>query len=233
MFEDSTFESAGKLKTKSKYWMIATAILNATVVTILIVIPLIYPEALPNQALATLLVAPPPPPPPEVKVVQVHVESMADQLTAPTKIPHTIKMVKDEAPPPATGVSGMSGLGGGSGEGVIGGILGSMGNGPVVKVAAPKKITVSSGVEASKIIDMVQPNYPPIAKAARIQGTVVLAATIGKRGTIQDLKVVSGPAMLQQSALDAVRRWRYRPTVLDGVPVDVDTTISVVFTLNE
>ena len=61
MFEDSTFESAGKLKTKSKYWMIATAILNATVVTILIVIPLIYPEALPNQALATLLVAPPPP----------------------------------------------------------------------------------------------------------------------------------------------------------------------------
>ena len=107
------------------------------------------------------------------------------------------------------------------------------GNGPVVKVAAPKKITVSSGVEASKIIDEVQPSYPAIAKAARIQGTVVLAATIGKSGTIQDLKVVSGPAMLQQAALDAVRRWRYRPTVLDGVPVDVDTTISVVFTLNE
>ncbi|MGA9960003.1 MAG: TonB family protein, partial [Acidobacteriaceae bacterium] len=173
------------------------------------------------------------PPPPEVKVVQVHVESMADQLTAPSKIPKKIAMVKDQAPPPTGGVSGMSGLGGGSGEGVIGGILGSMGNGPVVKVAAPKKITVSSGVEASKIIDQVQPIYPPIAKAARIQGTVVLAATIGKNGSIQDLKVVSGPAMLQQAALDAVRRWRYRPTVLDGVPVDVDTTISVVFTLNE
>jgi protein TonB len=108
-----------------------------------------------------------------------------------------------------------------------------MGNGPVVKVAAPTKLTVSSGVEASKLIDPVQPVYPPIAKAARIQGTVVLAATIGKNGTIQDLKVVSGPAMLQQAALDAVRRWRYRATVLDGVPVDVDTTISVVFTLNE
>jgi protein TonB len=141
-------------------------------------------------------------------------------------------MVKDQAPPPANGVQGMGGMGGSS-DGVIGGILGSMGNGPVVKVAAPKKITVSSGVEASKITDQVQPVYPPIAKAARIQGTVVLAATIGKSGSIQDLKVVSGPAMLQQAALDAVRRWRYRPTVLDGVPVDVDTTISVVFTLNE
>jgi len=75
--------------------------------------------------------------------------------------------------------------------------------------------------------------YPPIAKAARIQGTVLLAATIGKDGTIQDLKVVSGPAMLRSYALDAVRRWRYRPTVLDGVPVSVDTTISVVFSLNE
>jgi periplasmic protein TonB len=165
--------------------------------------------------------------------VQVHVQSMEDQLTAPSKIPKTIKMVKESAPPPGVsgGVQGMGGLGGGGG--VIGGILGSMGNGPVVKVAAPKKITVSSGVEASKIIDQVQPIYPPIAKAARIQGTVVLAATIGKNGTIQDLKVVSGPAMLQESALEAVRRWRYRPTVLDGVPVDVDTTISVVFTLNE
>jgi len=142
-------------------------------------------------------------------------------------------MVKDQAPPPQ-GITG--GVAGGFGEGsggVIGGILGGMGTGPVVKVAAPKKITVSSGVEASKIIDMVQPIYPPIAKAARIQGTVTLAATIGKNGTIQDLKVVSGPAMLQQAALDAVRRWRYRATVLDGVPVDVDTTISVVFTLNE
>jgi protein TonB len=108
-----------------------------------------------------------------------------------------------------------------------------MGNGPVVKAAPPKKITVSSGVMASKIINQVEPMYPPIAKAARISGTVELAATIGKDGTIQNLHVVSGPPMLQQSALDAVRRWRYKPTVLDGVPVDVETTISVVFSLNE
>ena len=126
----------------------------------------------------------------------------------------------------------MSGLGGGDG-GVIGGILGGMGNGPVVKAAPPKKIVVSSGVMQSKAISQPSPTYPPIARAARISGTVVLAATIGKDGTIQNLRVVSGPPMLQQNALDAVRRWRYKPTVLDGVPVDVETTISVVFTLNE
>ena len=126
----------------------------------------------------------------------------------------------------------MSGLGGSTG-GVIGGILGGMGNGPVVKAAPPKKITVSSGVMASKAIYDPSPTYPPIAKAARIQGTVVLAATIGKDGTIQNLRAISGPPMLQSYALEAVRRWRYKPTVLDGVPVDVDTSISVVFSLNE
>ena len=139
-------------------------------------------------------------------------------------------MEKVSAPPPS-GVSGMGGLGG---TGTMSGILGGLGNaGPVVKVAPPKKIVVSSGVEASKLINEVPPTYPAIAKAARIQGTVVLKATIGKDGTIQDLTVESGPPMLQASALDAVRRWRYRPTVLDGVPVAVDTTIAVVFTLNE
>ena len=126
----------------------------------------------------------------------------------------------------------MSGLGGSDG-GVIGGILGGMGGGPVVKSAPPHKIVVSSGVEASKAISAPPPLYPPIAKAARIQGTVVLAATIGKDGTIQNLRAVSGPPMLQSAALQAVRRWRYRATVLDGVPVDVDTTIDVVFSLNE
>ncbi len=115
----------------------------------------------------------------------------------------------------------------------MGGILGGMGNGPVVKAAPPKKITVSSGVMASKVISAPPPLYPPIAKAARIQGTVVLAATIGKDGTIQNLRAISGPPMLQSYALEAVRRWRYKPTVLDGVPVDVDTSISVVFSLNE
>jgi len=73
--------------------------------------------------------------------------------------------------------------------------------------------------------------YPAIAKAARIQGTVVLQATISKGGTIEGLRVLSGPPMLQQAAEEAVRTWRYRPYLLNGEPVEVETQVNVVFTL--
>jgi protein TonB len=81
------------------------------------------------------------------------------------------------------------------------------------------------------LIQKTTPVYPPIAKAARVSGTVVIQATISKQGTIENLKVISGPAMLQQSALDAVRTWRYRPYLLNNEPVEVETTINVIFTL--
>jgi protein TonB len=81
------------------------------------------------------------------------------------------------------------------------------------------------------LLQKTQPIYPPIAKAARVQGTVVLQATISKSGTIENLKVISGPAMLTGAALDAVRTWRYRPYLLNNEPVEVDTTINVIFTL--
>ena len=81
------------------------------------------------------------------------------------------------------------------------------------------------------LIQKTMPVYPPIAKAARVQGTVVLQATISKQGTIQDLKVISGPAMLQEAALDAVRQWRYKPYLLNNEPVEVETTVNVIFTL--
>jgi protein TonB len=84
---------------------------------------------------------------------------------------------------------------------------------------------------AGMILQKTQPIYPAIAKAARVQGTVVLQATITKTGTIEGAKVVSGPAMLQQSALDAIRTWRYRPYLLNGEPVEVDTQVNVVFSL--
>jgi protein TonB len=92
-------------------------------------------------------------------------------------------------------------------------------------------MAVSSGVMAGNILVKTQPTYPAIAKAARIQGTVVLSATISKTGTIEDLRVVSGPQMLAQSALDAVRSWRYKPYLLNGEPVEVQTQVNVTFTL--
>jgi len=164
-------------------------------------------------------------------VVKVQSEMMNNQLTAPTKIPHDIKIVAEKEAPPSSGfgVAGMEGLGG-SGGGVMGSVFGS-GNGPKVKAEAPKKVNISGGVAQGMLLQKTVPMYPPIAKAARVSGTVVLQATISKTGTIENLHVISGPAMLQQSAMDAVRSWRYRPYLLNGDPVEVETTVNVVFTL--
>jgi protein TonB len=127
----------------------------------------------------------------------------------------------------------MGGMGDSSGAsgGVIGSVFGSGTPKPVVKVETPKKIAISSGVAQGNLIQQVRPVYPPIAKAARVSGTVVLQATISKTGTITNLRVVSGNAMLQQAALDAVRNWRYKPYLLNNEPVEVDTTVNVVFNL--
>jgi protein TonB len=165
-------------------------------------------------------------------VVKVQSEMMNNQLTAPTKIPHDIKIVNaKEAPPTQSfGVAGMEGLGGSAG-GVIGGVFGNSAPAPKVKAEAPKKVNISGGVAQGMLLNKTSPTYPPIAKAARVSGTVVLRATISKTGTIENLTIVSGPAMLQGAATDAVRTWRYRPYLLNGEPVEVETTVNVVFTL--
>jgi protein TonB len=155
---------------------------------------------------------------------------MNNQLVAPTKIPKDIKQVAEkEAPPSSFGVAGAD-LGGGSANGVMGSVFGS-GSAPKVQAAPPKKINISAGVAQGMLIQKTTPNYPPIAKAARVSGTVVIQAKISKQGTIEDLHVVSGPAMLQQAALDAVKTWRYRPYLLNNEPVEVETTVNVIFTL--
>jgi protein TonB len=98
-------------------------------------------------------------------------------------------------------------------------------------VATPQKIRVSQGVAAGNLINRVEPLYPPIAKSARIQGTVVLQAVISKNGNIEGLRAVSGHPMLVPAAIDAVSRWRYKPYLLNGEPVEVETTITVNFRL--
>jgi protein TonB len=135
------------------------------------------------------------------------------------------------------GVAGMAGMGGQAG-GVLGGVMGSLGNGPpVVTRAAPPKPTgpqkVSSGTIAGLLLAHRDPIYPPIAKAAHVQGAVILHATISKTGTIEDLKAISGPPMLQGAAMDAVRTWHYKPYLLNGDPTEVETTITVNFTFGQ
>ena len=244
MFEDSLVESSGRLKTRRGWTTMLSFSLQILFLGCLILLPLIYTEALPKQQLMSFLVAPPPPPPPpppaaavQIKTVKVESDIVNGELRQPTKIPEKIKMVQeDAAPPPVTATGGVvggvpGGVPGGSLGGVIGGIIGSA---PVAvpKMATPQRIRVSSGVAAGMLIQEVRPAYPPMAKMARVQGTVVLAAVISKQGTIEGLKVISGHPMLIQSAVDAVQQWRYKPYMLSGEPVEVDTQISVVFTLS-
>ncbi|MGO9777619.1 MAG: energy transducer TonB [Terracidiphilus sp.] len=161
--------------------------------------------------------------------VRANTELMNHQLTAPSKISSDLKMLagKDAAAAPASGFGapGMDGLGN-AGSGVFAGQ-----SGPKVKVAAPQKVSISSGIAVGLLIQRTTPIYPPMAKNARVSGTVVIQATISRNGTIENPRVVSGPAMLRQSALDAVKSWRYRPYMLSGEPVEVETTVNVNFSL--
>ena len=207
----------------------------------MILIPLIYTDALPKTQLMTFLVAPPPPPPPPpppvaaVKVVKMQSELINGQLRQPTKIPQRVQMIKEEEAPPDLGAGGVpggvpGGIPGGSAGGVIGGIVSSTANLP--KVATPQRIRVSSGVSTGLLIRKVTPNYPPLAKQARIQGAVVLQAEISKEGTIQNLQLISGHPMLAPAAIEAVKQWRYKPYLLNGEPVAVETQVVVNFSLS-
>ena len=239
MFEDSLMESGGKLKSKRGATTVVSFVLQILLVGVLVLLPLVFTEALPKQQLMTFLVAPPPPPPPppppaaapEIKIVKRTSELDNGELRTPTKIPQKIQMIKEEdTPPPSSGVAGVvGGVPGGVPGGAIGGVLGSVISTPtaVPKVATPTRIRVSQGL----LIHQVKPSYPPLARQARIQGTVVLQAVIGKDGNIQNLKVVSGHPMLAPAALEAVKQWKYKPYYLNGEPVEVDTTINVNFTL--
>jgi periplasmic protein TonB len=254
MFEDSLLESGGrdsKLHRRGPWATVISFIIQAALVGVLVLIPLFFTDTLPKQQLMGYLVAPPPPPPPPPPpaaapviraVVKPTTEIDNGQLKAPTKIPEKIAIIKEEAPPPpSAGVVGgvVGGVPGGQAGGVVGGVLGSIVTAapvavPKVEVPAPpqKPYKLSSGVTAGMLIQQVRPTYPPLAKQARISGSVVLQAVIGKDGSIQQLKAVSGHPMLIPSALEAVRQWKYKPYFLNGEPVEVDTQVTVNFTLS-
>jgi periplasmic protein TonB len=244
MFEDSLIESGGKLRTKRGVTTFFSFILQVFLVGILILIPLLYTEALPKTQLMTFLVAPPPPPPPPpppaaapIKIVkQVQTDIVNGQLRTPTKIPQKVQMIKeDEAPPPSMsgGVVGgvIGGVAGGQMGGVIGGIIS---NTPVAvpKVAVPQRVRVSQGVTQGLLIRKVNPTYPPLARQARIQGAVILQAEISKDGTIENLRLITGHPMLAPAAIEAVKQWRYKPYLLNGEAVPVETQITVNFSLS-
>jgi protein TonB len=236
MFEDSTFESNGRIRTRSRFWMIVTLALNGSILLALILIPLIYPEALPRQAIAFLMSAPPPPPTPPPPAQQTArptsrpaSEYSGSDLVAPPKIPKGIVILDYKEPPTNDTLATWEPAGSSSGD--TSKIFPGHSGAPVVRPAVKGTLIVSSGVIEAMLLRKTVPVYPAIPRAVGIQGTVTLQATISKTGTIENLRVVSGPAMLQQAAMDAVKTWIYKPYLLDGQPVEVETTVNVIFSL--
>jgi len=239
MFDDSLVESAGRIRTRSNWFAIGSFLLQAAILAALILIPFLHPAALPKQALTAILVAPPPPPtraelPPRSASAHTASPVTLSALTAPRTIPQHAVTVDDRPPVPID----MNSSDNGSTRSVLEAMRG-LGTPPTPIAFRPEPkprpgpLRISAGVAAGHLILPIRPVYPTIAMAARIQGTVVVEATISTRGLVENARVISGPPMLAAAALSAIEQARYEPYKLNGDPVEVETTINVVFTLNE
>ena len=159
-------------------------------------------------------------------------------LIAPPSIPHQIRMIDEIEPPPQVSYNTTEGVDGGTGSGSRQGVWDAINESlshvarPAPPAVATKPAFRTSSMLQGSLIRRVDPVYPPLARSARIQGPVVLAAIISKAGTIEHLQVLSGHPMLVDAALDAVSQWRYRPYVLNGDVIEVETQITVNFKLN-
>jgi len=248
MFSDSLLEFG--VQRKRRFFATTTSfVVNCLVILLMLAVPLMFTEELPKAQLLTFLVAPPPPPPPpppaaaEVHVVkQIQTDLLnTGELRTPTKIPQKVQMIKeDEAPPPMNASGGVvGGVPGGIPGGQLGGVIGSVISStnslaavPKFVPATPTRVRISGGVTKGMLIHREEPTYPTLARAARVQGDVVLSAIIDVNGQITNLQLVSGHPMLVPAALAAVKQWRYKPYLLNGQPVEVETTITVIFTLS-
>jgi protein TonB len=240
MFSELPLSGPDRKPTRTRWTFLLSLGGELTVLTVLLLIPLIYVQVLPYGWRETSI-APPPSAPPQVsRAVARSTTPARNAFTIPAFIPPHALIVRESR---MIGQSTSSGAGTNT---IPGSILGT-GNGtrwnslfsqakPEPPPASPQsggpsRIKVGGIVQQAKLLQMVRPIYPPLAREARIQGTVVLAAVIGTDGTVRELHYISGPPLLVQAAMEAVRQWLYKPTRLNGRPVTVETTIKVIFTL--
>jgi len=241
MFEGSLVESRGLVGTGTARWTaLGSAALQFGLAALLVTIPLLRPTALPMLLDAPKLALPAPPRPPLPRVRMEPAASSATAMSLPAASAAPVAAVQsllpivrgiDVGPEPAVaqGINMGPAL-----PGALIAAIGTGGPGPNVSVAPARKIgpvTVSTGVLVGLLLTPIQPVYPAIARAARVEGTVVMEATISKTGRIESLRAVSGPEMLRRAALDAVEAARYQPYRLNGEPTEVQTTITVNFRL--
>src|SRR6266852_8194916 len=249
MFEQTFVEGVGK--TNRVWTVMISFIAQILALSVAVLLPMIYFDVLPRTQLTALFVAPPPPPPPPpppaaapVKMVKVIPRQFdAGRLMAPKSVPKEVAMIKEEELPPPSASAGVvggvpGGVPGGTPGGVLGGIIGSVPSAappppPVEQKKTVQRIRVGGQVQHANLIRQPKPVYPPLAKQARIQGVVRFNAIIGKDGTIQNLTLISGHPLLVPAAQEAVKQWLYKPTLLNGEPVEVATVIDVNFTLSQ
>ena len=167
-----------------------------------------------------------PPVPKNATPSREQAQMMADQLQTPTRL-HIKATPAEQAPLQSGGVAAAN-IDGSDNSKAIGAVFGSPTQ-PTVKIGSPEVTTVPTDVALGLLIQKTQPVYPRIAKEGRVSGTIVLAVTISKTGTVENLHVVSGPGMLRQSAVDAVRTWRFKPYRLYNQPTAIETTFNVHF----
>jgi protein TonB len=239
MFEGSLVESRSLVVSPTQRWTaFGSLALQCSLAALLIIIPLLRPQSLPFIIAAPKLVAPVPPPRPPIPMAQPQPASSSSQAVS-VPAPTTASAAQHLFPHPAAQPTGdapralpILRMGPGNSPIPIG--LGPMPTQPAVSVIPSRpagRVPLSSGVVAGLLLTPIQPIYPPIAKAAGVQGTVVVEAIISRAGRIESLHTISGPPMLRAAALDAISAARYRPYMLDGEPTEVQTTITVVFRL--
>lgn len=242
IFADSLLESSWTQRSRRSWTTLSSFGLQAVVIGILLLLPLLRPLALPflQPLTAPIALASPrglPPAPQAHRATVLAQSNMIDNiLVAPHETPNHILNVDETVAPPQF-PPGTDFAQGGTGTGMsdVRGIPGGIGNMlPAVMPAPPPP--VASHVRVSRMMEgnlirRVQPEYPALAKNAHVQGRVVLSAVIGKEGTIEKVQALTGHPLLVQAAVEAVRQWRYRPYVLNDEPVEVETQITVNFFL--
>jgi len=230
-------------------WAVSLLV-HGLVISSLIIAPLYFTDKIDLKGFtATFLVGPPPPPPPPPpagsamqKVVHTPIARLVQggRLMAPTVVPRTIVIVKEEPLPPDPGgvVGGVpGGVPGGQIGGVLGGIIGGVAGSSLPAIAAPppaavkRVLRVGGQVKPPKLIAYQAPVYPTIARVSKVQGAVLIDAVVDEHGDVVEAHILNGPGLLLQAALDAVLRWKYEPTYLNGQPYPVQMHVTVNFTL--
>jgi protein TonB len=242
MFADSLLDAPWADRSRRGWTTLVSFALQAVAIGGLLLMPLLYTQGLPRLQLISMRLAPTPLPAPDPRRARNPRETTSNlssegEVVTPRFVPKEVLQVDELIAPPPVDIGGLSVPGGTGNSMARNGVLDSIGRElnsivsppPPVPTAHPPRV---SRMMEGNLIYRVQPQYPTLARQARVQGIVILRALITREGKIANLQVVGGHPLLVQSAMDAVLQWRYRPYYLNNEPVEVETQVTVNFTLS-